>query len=107
MPKRGYWVATVSISNPAAYKEYMDYVMVPFGKFGGRYLVRGGASEVVEGESLSRIIVIEFPDYATAQACYRSPEYGKAITLRDGASINNIVVVEGYDGLQPGDVSRP
>jgi uncharacterized protein (DUF1330 family) len=105
VPKKGYWVATVSISDPAAYKDYMDYVLVPFGKFGGRYLTRGGPSEVVEGESLSRIIVIEFADYPTALACYRSPEYAKAIALRQDASINNIVVVEGYDGLQPGDAA--
>jgi uncharacterized protein (DUF1330 family) len=45
--------------------------------------------------------VIEFADYDTALACYRSPEYQHAITLRRGHAIADIAVVEGYDGAQP------
>jgi uncharacterized protein (DUF1330 family) len=45
--------------------------------------------------------VIEFPDFETALACYRSPEYRHAIALRQGRAIADIAVVEGYDGPQP------
>jgi uncharacterized protein (DUF1330 family) len=45
--------------------------------------------------------VIEFPDYQTALDCYRSPEYQKAKALQDNVSVADLVVVEGYEGLQP------
>jgi uncharacterized protein (DUF1330 family) len=47
--------------------------------------------------------VIEFPDYASALACYHSPEYQRAVALRVGNSAADIVVAEGYDGPQPSD----
>ena len=66
-------------------------------------LTRGGASEAVEGSFRSRVVVIEFKDYATALACYHSPEYAKAKALRTAHSVADVVVVEGYDGPQPSD----
>ena len=50
----------------------------------------------------SPLVVLEFPDYATALACYRSPEYARALAIRQAHSIGDVVVVEGYDGPQPG-----
>ena len=50
----------------------------PFGKFGARYLVRGGRCEMTEGRLRSRTVVLEFPSYEAALACYRSPEYQAA-----------------------------
>jgi len=55
----------------------------------------------LEGACRPRLVVIEFPDYETALACYRSPEYQHAITLRQGHAVADITVVEGYDGPQP------
>jgi uncharacterized protein (DUF1330 family) len=55
----------------------------------------------MEGKVRSRIIVIEFQDFATALACYRSPEYENARKLRIGRSNADFVVIEGYDGPQP------
>ena len=72
-----------------------------FRKFGGRYLVRGGAFECAEGASRARNVMIEFPDYATALACYRSPEYTKVLKLRQGKAEIDLIIVEGYDGPQP------
>jgi uncharacterized protein (DUF1330 family) len=63
--------------------------------------VRGGKFDGVEGECRSRNVVIEFPDYVTALACYRSPEYQANIKLRQPHSIAELIVVEGYDGAQP------
>jgi uncharacterized protein (DUF1330 family) len=70
-------------------------------KYGARFLVRAGQHQAVEGSCRSRLIVIEFPDYATALSCYHSPEYQDAMTLRLPCSSAEVVVVEGYDGAQP------
>ncbi len=64
-------------------------------------MVRAGKFECVEGGSRSRNVVIEFPDYAAALACYRSPEYQANIKVRQPHAIADLVVVEGYDGPQP------
>ena len=100
---KGYWVANVDISNPDEYKKYATANAVPFRKFGGKFLTRGGKSEMAEGKLRSRVVVIEFPSFEAALACYRSPEYQKAMALRIGKSINDLVVIEGYDGPQPTD----
>ena len=64
------------MTDPEGYKPYQAAIATPFGKFGGRYLVRGGRSEVTEGRmQRSRTVVLEFPSYEAALACYRSPEY--------------------------------
>jgi uncharacterized protein (DUF1330 family) len=99
---RGYWIAHVDVADPEAYKAYVAANAVPFAKYGARFLVRGGRSEVPEGASRSRQVVLEFKDYETALACYRSPEYEAAKALRIAASLADIVIVEGYDGPQPG-----
>jgi uncharacterized protein (DUF1330 family) len=70
-------------------------------KFGGRYVTRGGQTEVVEGKSRSRIVVLEFPTYEAALNCYRSPEYARLIAMRQASAEADLIVVEGYDGAQP------
>jgi uncharacterized protein (DUF1330 family) len=103
MAKKGYWIALVDVSDPEKYKAYVAENAVAFKKYGARFLTRGGAAETVEGKARSRAVILEFRDYATALACYKSPEYAKAKALRTGASSADIVVVEGYDGPQPSD----
>lgn len=98
---KGYWLAQVDVSDPEAYQAYIAANQIAFRKFRARYLVRAGRYEAVEGACRTRLVVIEFPDYETALACYRSPEYRHAITLRRGKSVADIAVVEGYDGPQP------
>jgi uncharacterized protein (DUF1330 family) len=100
MPK-GYWIGLVDVTDQEAYKNYVQENAAAFGKYGGRFLVRGGRAEVVEGQARARRVVIEFADYDTALACYHSPEYAKALALRKAASIADIVIIEGYDGEQP------
>jgi uncharacterized protein (DUF1330 family) len=99
---RGYWIAHVDVHDPDAYKNYVAANAVAFAKFGARFLVRGGQFEAVEGKTRSRNVVIEFPSYEAALACWRSPEYKVAKAKRDGAGVADIVVIEGYDGPQPG-----
>jgi len=98
---KGFWLAQVDVTDPAGFTEYAAANQVAFRKFGGRYLVRGGRYEAVEGGCRQRLVVIEFPDYATALACYRSDEYQHALELRRGHADVDIVIVEGYDGAQP------
>ncbi|MCB0074375.1 MAG: DUF1330 domain-containing protein [Caldilineaceae bacterium] len=100
---RGYWIGHVDVSDPERYRDYVAANAAAFARFGGRFLVRGGAFEAVEGTARSRHVVIEFPSYAAALACYRSPEYAAAMSHRLAASVGEIVVVEGYDGVQPGE----
>lgn len=72
-----------------------------FKKFGGKFIIRGGKFEAPEGTSRSRNVVIEFPDYAAAHACYMSPEYQANIKVRQPHSVADILIIEGYDGPQP------
>ncbi|WP_417687267.1 DUF1330 domain-containing protein [Roseibium sp.] len=100
---KAYWVARVDVNDPDAYKNYVAANAEAFSKYGARFLVRGGNFETMEGSSRSRNVVIEFVDYETAMACYKSPEYARAKALRDEASEGDLVIIEGYDGPQPGD----
>lgn len=99
---KGYWVAHVDVQDPTAYQEYIKRNGVAFAKYGARYVVRNGTNEVVEGKLKSRHVVIEFDTYEKALACYRSPEYQEATGYRLKASSGDIVIIEGYDGPQPG-----
>jgi uncharacterized protein (DUF1330 family) len=98
---KGYWIVRVDVSDPEGYKAYVAADAEPFRKYGARFLVRGGRYEAVEGQSRSRNVVIEFKDYATALACYRSPEYAAAKALRQKASTGEIIIIEGCEGPQP------
>jgi uncharacterized protein (DUF1330 family) len=98
---KGYWVARVDVQSDDGYKPYALANAAIFKKFGGHYVVRGGKFEGPEGTSRSRNVVIEFPDYATALACYNSPEYQANIKVRQPHSVADLVIIEGYDGPQP------
>jgi uncharacterized protein (DUF1330 family) len=98
---KGYWIAHVDVDNDEGYKPYAAANPAIFKKFGGRFVIRAGKSEVPEGKARSRHVVIEFPDYASALACYRSPEYQANIKVRQPHAMADIIVVEGYDGPQP------
>ena len=98
---KGYWIARVDVSNDEGYKSYAAANPAIFKKFGGRFVIRGGRFDAVEGSSRSRNVVVEFPDYDSALACYRSPEYQENIKRRLAHSVGDILIIEGYDGPQP------
>ena len=98
---KGYWIGRVDVKNEEGYKPYAAANPAIFKKFGGRFVVRAGKQESAEGAARSRNVVIEFPDYAAALACYRSPEYQANIKVRLPHAAVDIVVIEGYDGPQP------
>ena len=97
---KGYWIARADVTNEEGYKPYVTANPAIFKKFGGRFLVRGGKFECPEGESRSRNIVIEFPDYSTALACYHSPEYQANMKHRLRNAVADIVIIEGYEDSQ-------
>jgi uncharacterized protein (DUF1330 family) len=101
MPK-GYWIANVEVHDPEGYKPYIQANAAAFAKYGARFLVRSGRHTVVDGKSRSRQVLIEFADYETALACFHSPEYQAALAIRKPVSEGDLVIVEGYDGPQPG-----
>jgi uncharacterized protein (DUF1330 family) len=94
---KGYWIVRVDVADLERYKAYVAANAAPFAKFGARFLVRGGRYETMEGASRARNVVIEFPSYDVAVACYRSPEYQAALALRLPVSTADLVIVEGYD----------
>jgi uncharacterized protein (DUF1330 family) len=100
MPK-GYWVARVDVHDTESYKNYVAANGRAFAKFGGRFLVRGGAFENPVGTSRSRNVVIEFPSYQAALDCWSSPEYQDARAQQKGGAEMDAIIIEGYDGPQP------
>ena len=98
---KGYWIGRVDVKNGEGFKPYAEANAAIFKKFRGRYVVRGGKFDAVEGHSRTRNVVIEFPDYTSALACYRSPEYQENIKVRLPHSTVDLIVIEGYDGPQP------
>jgi uncharacterized protein (DUF1330 family) len=99
---KGYWIARVDITDLEKYQAYIAANAEPLKKYGARFLVRGGRYENPEGASRSRNAVIEFPSYQAALDCWKSPAYQKAIKLRQPVSTIDLIIIEGYDGPQPG-----
>ncbi|MQQ06888.1 DUF1330 domain-containing protein [Epibacterium sp. SM1979] len=92
---KGYWIAFVTVTDPARYAGYQQHAPAAFAKYGAQFLVRGDAGETLEGPAFQRHVVIEFESKAQALACYRSPEYQSARAHRDAACTANIVITEG------------
>jgi uncharacterized protein (DUF1330 family) len=98
---KGYWIGHVDVHSDEGYKPYAAANPAIFKKFGGQFLVRAGKYECVEGATRARQVVIEFPNYDAALACYRSPEYQANIKVRAPHATPDLIIVEGYDGPQP------
>ena len=91
-----YFVVDIDVTDPAGFDEYRRVVPPVLERYGGRFLVRGGTAEVLEGQwKPKRLTLIEFANAARAQEFYRSPDYQKIIGLRTKAARTNLVLVEG------------
>ena len=99
---KGYWMVHADIRDQDSYKEYVAANGAAFSKFGARFLVRGGQSQTVSGTARARNVVLEFPSYEAALACWNSPEYQEARAKQRGGVDMDVVVGEGYEGAQPG-----
>ncbi|MCT4556209.1 MAG: DUF1330 domain-containing protein [Pelagimonas sp.] len=94
MPK-GYIIAHITVNDPEAYQEYIIRDTPILERLGGRFIVRGGTSETVEGDTQNRHVVIEFPDYETARRAYHDPEYQEVAEIRRRTATSTIILVEG------------
>lgn len=91
-----YLIADVEVHDRDAYATYTKQVPATVEAHGGRYLVRGGAVEVLEGSwSPKRCVVLEFPDMAAFKAWWDSPEYVPLRALRERSTTSHLVVVQG------------
>jgi len=91
-----YIVVDVTVSDPAHYETYKSLAQDAIAQYGGRYLVRGGETVVLEGEwAPKRVVLLEFPDLATARRFYDSPEYQAAKRAREGVAQMSMVAAAG------------
>jgi uncharacterized protein (DUF1330 family) len=98
---KAYWIVRVSVSNEARYPDYLAAARPAFERFGARFLARGGRYEAMEGTARDRNVVVEFADYATARACYHSPEYQAAKAIRNANADADFIIVEGAAPSSP------
>jgi uncharacterized protein (DUF1330 family) len=92
---KGYWIAHVTVSDPDQYKLYAESAVSAFQKYKAHILARGGHYVQLEGAGKARNVVIEFPSFEAAVACYNSPEYQAAKAKRANAGTADIMIVEG------------
>jgi uncharacterized protein (DUF1330 family) len=91
-----YYVVELEVQDPAAFEEYRRQVPALIEKYGGRYLVRGGKTETLEGDwRPQRVVVLEFPSVADAKRFYEAPEYAPLKALRLRTTRSKTILVEG------------
>jgi len=91
-----YVIAEVQVTNPAGYDAYRPLAGASIAQYGGKFLARGGKTELLEGSpEPARIVVIEFADMAAAKRWYDSPEYQEALKIRLANSRGRVLLVEG------------
>ncbi len=91
-----YVIAHVNVTDPEQYQEYKKLTPAAVAAHGGTFLVRGGDSEVLEGQPEDRrVVVLEFPSMDAARTFYDSAQYREARAVRDGAAEMSMLLVEG------------
>jgi uncharacterized protein (DUF1330 family) len=91
-----YVIVDIEVTDPVVYAQYRERTPATLLPYGGRYLARGGAVEVVEGDwTPRRLVILGFPDVARAKAWLASPEYTEVAKLRHRSARTNKVLVEG------------
>lgn len=93
---KGYVIANIHVRDADGYEAYRSQTAEVIAKYGGRFLVRGGAVEVREGDpGIARFVILEFPDMAAARAFYDSPDYQAILPHRTANSEGTLFLVEG------------
>lgn len=91
-----YVVAEVDVTDPTAFEQYRQQAPATVTKYGGRFAVRGGAVQVLEGDwAPKRLVVLEFPSVEQARRWYDSEEYRGPKTLRFRSARTKLILVEG------------
>jgi uncharacterized protein (DUF1330 family) len=92
-----YVVVEVEVKDPDRYARYREMVPPSLAKYGGRFVVRGGKTETLEGDwSPKRFVIVEFASLEKAKAWWSSPEYAEAKALRQATAATKMIVVEGF-----------
>jgi len=86
-----YIISDVSVQDAEAFQRYRTRAADSIARHGGRYLVRGGSVEPLEGSWTPSTMVVEYPDIERARAWHRSPEYAAALAFRDAALSRNLI----------------
>ena len=95
---KGYLIANLDIHDQPIFQRYREMVVPIIAKYGGRYIVRGGEVENLEGHlSFNRLIVLEFPSPEVARAFYEGPEYQPVKAIRFQSATSDVALVVGYD----------
>lgn len=91
-----YFIVDVEVTDPAGFEEYRQLVPATLAQYGGRFLVRGGVTEQLEGDwQPRRVVVLEFPSLEQAKRWYHSEEYREPKALRFKTAKTNLILVEG------------
>ncbi len=94
---KGYIMGHISVNDPEGYKEYIEKDTPILKALGGRFQIRGGQSEVAEGEALQRHILIEFESYEQARKAYYDEGYQEVAEIRRRCADSVIILVEGVE----------
>lgn len=91
-----YIIIDIEVTDPVGYEDYKKLASPTLAIYGGKYLARGGNTEVLEGEwTPKRLVILEFENSERAKAWLNSPEYAQALALRHKYAKSNTVVVDG------------
>ena len=92
----GYIVVDIEITDPNEYQTYAKQTAATIERYGGKFVVRGGEPETLEGDwKTKRLVIIEFPSIEQAKAWYNSPEYSAIIGIRHHSAISKMLLVQG------------
>lgn len=92
----GYIVVDVDVIDSEEYRTYAQQTQATIDKYGGKFLVRGGQHETLEGDwQAKRVVIIEFPSVEQAKAWYNSPEYTAIIGIRHRSASSRMILVQG------------
>jgi len=90
-----YLIGRIEVTDPEGYKAYASQTVALAERFGGRFLVKGGAMAQLEGSGPDRHVVVAFPDRKAAEAFYESAEYKAILPIAQRASQRDLVIVDG------------
>jgi uncharacterized protein (DUF1330 family) len=93
-----YVIADIDVHDPDTYRKYAALVQATLDPFEGRFLVRGGPSETLEGDwHPQRVVVLQFPSAEHARGWYGSPDYVKALAIRHDSSTGSLILAQGVE----------
>lgn len=94
-----YVIVEVEVTDPATYEAYKKLTPATLKAYDGKFIVRGGAYETLEGDwQPNRIVLLEFPSVERAKAWWNSPEYTEAKEIRQRSAYTKMIVLEGFEG---------